>query len=893
MKWSDGVEHKFATVCLGECELEMNSGEVYSGKYTSQNCIKWSNGSVWVRADDSSAQECQGNKSRQATSTESNAVRSQPKLAPVPAASPKPADSPSALDGRWKKENSMSRYRIEGTKVFWLDSGEIYSMEHLGQGAYCLVIEKNKFSARLDGSSKLVFSNGSTWLRDLGTDSVDSSAKQSTAGSSDSPKKADPPSKPTVVHGKDGEKIGKKIDELLGQIGKADSSKSSEPQTASAPAAPATAAPPKAAPPAAGPPAAATASVAATAPTAVTAVPMVWQTGIRPAVAAAATYHQQVALQQQAIAIQFQQAVALQQAHAAQAAAVYRSVAVQPPPATVAPKPPASAGPPMPSASSSTAPAKKPSDTKATDVKKSASEKSAPVKEDALKNLSASSKSAEALKKAHDRDEKKGNASVPFAQGDGVIVLKAFEGDSSGRALHLGLEGFVSYIDREGDARIEFQGPGGPWFQWVLKRNFHYLQKTDKKPPKIKEVAKEVKSKEETKSPKTKETKDAKAKEESKAKDTKAKATKTSKLSTKKSSSKSSRSRSRRAKKIKGKSRSVKRLKRASRSRSRDRRKCTGKRSPKDHRRRSKSLKKGRGRSQSQAKKRKRKSSSSSPAPPKDTTKVRTPFVPRQLRDVLSAPGSAPISKSAGAPPRAPGATECGRSQASASAAAVLLERLDSSVGEDLVSALDSDDDGSVKGRWVVDVSDVEDGDDEWLDEELDGNRNPQGTSERRGAVPSNSGRYAGDARDGEEEDDDDDDMEGPLPEVSELRARALAISLPLPSSSSGGPPKTAENDHRINACGAVEEALQRQVMKVEEQRRVRITSTRGLGVNLMAVCSFCAKFGEVVAMHLEGSGSEASAVIEFRDSSEARACLLQRDSSHASESLRVALCTD
>lgn len=76
---------------------------------------------------------------------------------------------------------------------------------------------------------------------------------------------------------------------------------------------------------------------------------------------------------------------------------------------------------------------------------------------------------------------------------------------------------------------------------------------------------------------------------------------------------------------------------------------------------------------------------------------------------------------------------------------------------------------------------------------------------------------------------------------------------------------------------------------EAEGQRRVRITSTRGQGVNLMAVCSFCANFGEVVAMNLEGSGSEASAVIEFRDASAAQACLRQRQS----ESLHVALCAD
>jgi len=74
---------------------------------------------------------------------------------------------------------------------------------------------------------------------------------------------------------------------------------------------------------------------------------------------------------------------------------------------------------------------------------------------------------------------------------------------------------------------------------------------------------------------------------------------------------------------------------------------------------------------------------------------------------------------------------------------------------------------------------------------------------------------------------------------------------------------------------------------QAEERRRVRVSSTRGKGVNLMAVCSFCSKFGEIVAMNMEGSGNDAFAVIEFRDTSSAQECQQQRES----ESLRVDFC--
>lgn len=169
-----------------------------------------------------------------------------------------------------------------------------------------------------------------------------------------------------------------------------------------------------------------------------------------------------------------------------------------------------------------------------------------------------------------------------------------------------------------------------------------------------------------------------------------------------------------------------------------------------------------------------------------------------------------------------------------------------------------------------------------------------QDTSERLAAL----GDLPGEAAYEEEEDDDDLDT-GPLPEVSELRARAMAIAgTPASSSSSGaegrragGPPKVIEGDHRREMQGAVEEAVQRRQAGAdalaEDQRCVRITSTRGQGVNIAAVAGFCAKFGEVVAMRLEGSGSEASAVIEYRTAPETQACLRQRDS----ESLKVTLC--
>jgi cold shock CspA family protein len=110
-----------------------------------------------------------------------------------------------------------------------------------------------------------------------------------------------------------------------------------------------------------------------------------------------------------------------------------------------------------------------------------------------------------------------------------------------------------------------------------------------------------------------------------------------------------------------------------------------------------------------------------------------------------------------------------------------------------------------------------------------------------------------------------------------------------------GRPPVVVEGDRRREQQGAVEEALAvlneqdalQEAGHAQEERRVRvcITSTNGQVVDLVTVCDFCAKFGEVVAMRLGGSGVETFVVVEFRDADAAQECVRQRES----ESLHVA----
>lgn len=151
--------------------------------------------------------------------------------------------------------------------------------------------------------------------------------------------------------------------------------------------------------------------------------------------------------------------------------------------------------------------------------------------------------------------------------------------------------------------------------------------------------------------------------------------------------------------------------------------------------------------------------------------------------------------------------------------------------------------------------------------------------------------------------DDDDEDMEddaGPLPEISELRARAQAIGGESETSSStqdgkvGRPPVVADGDRRRDQLGVVEEALTMGVQDEQvraprrDRRRVCVTSTTGTGVNLVEVVGFCAAFGEIVSMRMEGSGAEASAIIEYKDGVAALAC-----EATISEALHVVRCDD
>ena len=67
---------------------------------------------------------------------------------------------------------------------------------------------------------------------------------------------------------------------------------------------------------------------------------------------------------------------------------------------------------------------------------------------------------------------------------------------------------------------------------------------------------------------------------------------------------------------------------------------------------------------------------------------------------------------------------------------------------------------------------------------------------------------------------------------------------------------------------------------RIDDPRRVWITNSRQRrpSVNLIDVFKFCTKFCEVVKGRLHGSGTANYVVIEFREASEARACVEQRE---------------
>jgi hypothetical protein len=188
------------------------------------------------------------------------------------------------------------------------------------------------------------------------------------------------------------------------------------------------------------------------------------------------------------------------------------------------------------------------------------------------------------------------------------------------------------------------------------------------------------------------------------------------------------------------------------------------------------------------------------------------------------------------------------------------LERLARSTDDDskqdpaptvfeMANAQDDSDDDVPLGRWAADTTDEED-EEEFAKEACAGEDSP--TPNGKASTPQSRERAA------EVEDEEDDDLEdsGPLPELSELRAR---FSME-PEKAERPPPVAAQSDRRRDQLGSVEEAEMATTKKTEAKgiRRVSITSTKGTSVNLMAVMSFCAKFGEVVAMQLEGSGAEA-----------------------------------
>lgn len=296
------------------------------------------------------------------------------------------------------------------------------------------------------------------------------------------------------------------------------------------------------------------------------------------------------------------------------------------------------------------------------------------------------------------------------------------------------------------------------------------------------------------------------------------------------------------------------------------------------------------------------------------------PFVPRQLigkvlpksdsialavpvskSSSMSFPsGGNPASKSA--PPK--------RSEASVTAAAQLLERLERSGNDELEGAdaskqestttvferserlpqEDSDDDVAL-GRWAAETTDEED-EQEFARERCNSEEPEADDCSRSAALredlsPTPNGKASTPNRKDkriEDEEDYDEDLEdaGPLPELSELRARALALD----SGEVGRPPHVqSQSDRRREQQGCADEPMHNN--EANSIRRVSITSTKGTAVNLMAVMGFCAKFGEVVAMQLEGSGNQARAVIEFRDASSAQACVKQRES----ELLHVVFC--
>jgi hypothetical protein len=807
------------------------------------------------------------------------------------ASPPKPKLSQSEIEercrivnGSWKKVGSDSRYRIEGTKLHWLDSGKVYAFEptdedpqYKGCPRYSANIEGNAFVAMLRSGNQLAWSNGGMWLREADPDKPPGNLAPSPGVSAAAAADNANTGKPTVVHGKDGEEIGKKIDQLLGQIGRVEGCQGVDrpPAPAAEPQKSAETPPIKPPPgthqlPAA--PLVQRVPVTAPAPTSGWAgLPGHIQLGALSAGLSQVVHAQQaqavlgqvhLAQQQQQAAAQALAAaqVAAQASRAATAAASVASATKTVASATTnSPSPPQAPGPPLPNAAP-------PSGTSAKEAKASSAS-------EAPKATAATVPKAGPCSEAEEAKNKKMTAKDAEAE-----YLKKFEAKS-----------------QSADA-----------LKKLMQKDAEKKESEKKEPPKAKE-SKDAKPK----------AKEAKGKE----KDAKGKAASRSR----------SRSRSRLGRKP-----------RRFGSRSRDRkqarsRKRSIKRSGKDkdkHRRRSpssKSVKKIRGRDPSRNKRRKKKSNSNSSSPKKSRSPV--PFVPRQLLGKVDFKPEGGVvfaaSSSKAAPPRpelrqpvpksSAASKQSNRSEASTAAAAQLLERLARSGAEDFEKPKDSsreglapalieaaraeedsdDDEEQMKGRWATDVTDAEEDDEvigcgQSIEEQSpytdEAASRPAASSES--VSPKTYGKTGHERREDEEDDDDDMEDAGPLPEVSELRARALAIvggSISAPETKVGSPPAVMVGDRRREQKGVVEETMY-SLEKVggdaplDDRRRVRITSTKGAAVNLMAVMSFCGNFGEVVAMQLVGSGAEAVALIEFRDAEATQACVQQRDS----ESLQV-----